>query len=852
MPDFGEIKRKYNILDVATKTLGLELRSRGNGEFRGISIAPGTHTHDNGLSINVNTGEWIDFSTSTGGDVIDLVAAVKFGGVDNSTRLEAAKFLDGDNSKTSGHFTAYTAKRVNFENDVEKWHKALLNDERTLNYLHERRITDETIERFKLGIAELFNGKDARELRLVCPYLDRFGSPKYYASRQLSWTAKEGSEKYVKCSMKHGTDIFFKNQPFGLNTLKDSGDTLCIGEGMFDGLSLTQEGFAILFSIGGDFGKENTAQVIDIANTFRRIFTVYDIDGNESGQRFTCKIGRQLMYGGLPFRAVTTYGEGNKDVSDYYSNGGNLRELLEDETRTINGYVFMSRFTFWQNTPKELDCSFDRLSSIEKKTALSEIKQFVYRLKTFLSPVEFSEVVEALSGYYPEDKVRQYAKGPTDQELMSMSCDSFLDGKHIFFYGSIRGGSYWQYNNGGYWTRETDAAMQSKISEFFSHKKSIKTVSNLATMVRLKDTRRALPDFNSKRLWLFQNGVLELDTGILREPTPYDYLTWQVSYRYEPNATCPKFDTFIKQVTCDDISRENLIDDMLGYILYADNHLEKIFCLIGDGMNGKGVLLSVIEALAKSVNAQADMPSVTNVPLKDFAQPTQLIMLNGSLVNLSYDLDQNLKDCEGALKSVSSGDTINGNRKFCDSVSFKPRCKLINASNHMIRVRDNSFGMRRRLAFCRFDACFKDKPNTNLKHELLSELSGIFNRMYRAYKALLEREKTNSANAIRLCVDQAEFIQEFTETASPVAAFWSECREDYLNLEVKKTDLFDSFKNWCEHNSRYAGSKSHFFMALKGIITDSGDNITETKPRESGKQVRCLYISGEPETETED
>ena len=852
MPDFQAVKEKYNIIDVATKQLGIELRAVSGREYRGISIASGTHSHDNGLSINTDTGEWYDFTAQCGGDVIDLVAAVKFGGVDNSTRLEAAKFLDGDNSKTGGHFTAYTAKRVNFENDVKAWHEALLNDEMTLNYLHERRIADETIERFKLGIAELFNGKGARELRLVCPYLDRFGSPKYYASRQLSWTAKEGSEKYVKCSTHNHTDIFFKNQPFGLNTLKDGGDTLCIGEGMVDALSLAQEGFSILFSIGGDFGKENTAQVIDTAKTFRRIFTVYDIDGNESGQRFTCKIGKQLMYAGLPFRAVTTYGEGNKDVSDYYSNGGDLRALLEDETRTINGYVFMSRFTFWQTTPKELDCPFDRLSATDKRTALGEVKKFVYRLKTFLSPTEFSEVVEALAGYYPEDKVRQYAKGPTDQELMLMSCDSFLDGKHIFFNGSIRGGSFWQYNSGGFWTRETDAAMQSEISASFSHKKSVKTVRTLCDMVRLKDTRRVLPDFNSKRLWLFQNGALELGTGILREATPNDYLTWQVSYSYEPDATCPKFDTFMKQITCGNESRENLLDDMFGYILFEDNRLEKIFCLIGDGMNGKGVLLSVVEALAKSVNTQADMPSVTNVPLKDFAQPTQLIMLNGSLVNLSYDLDQNLKDCEGALKSVSSGDTINGNRKFCDSVSFKPRCKLINASNAMIKVRDNSFGMRRRLAFCRFDACFKDKPNTNLKNELMSELSGIFNRMYRAYKALLEREKTDSANAIRLCIDQAEFMQEFAETASPVAAFWSECCEGYLNREVKKTDLFDSFKKWCEDNNRYAGSKNHFFIALKGIITDSGYTITETQPRENGKQVRYLYISGKPETETED
>ena len=513
----------------------------------------------------------------------------------------------------------------------------------------------------------------------------------------------------------------------------------------------------------------------------------------------------------------------------------------------------MSRYTFWAKSAHGLHelseyYQFANLSANEQATALHEVKRFVHELKR----VQFgeagrAEILEELKAYYPPEKISEYANGMTQHELLSIWRDEFLDGRHIFFNGSIKGGIYHEYQPKGYWVKMTDASVQSELSEFFNHEKDNKDISALSMMIRLMTTKTFMPKFNAKRLWLFQNGALDLATGELREPKPEDYLSWQVSYSYNEDATCPTFDDFMHEITCNEQSREDFLNDMLGYILYEDNRLERIFILYGDGRNGKGTLLHVIEELIRNVNTQDNAyQSFTNIPFCEFSKPTQLIMLDGAIANLSYDIDENLKGCESALKSISSGDTISGNYKFCDTVSFTPRCKLICATNHMLKLHDDSLGMKERLMFCRFANCFKGRENTGLKKQLITELPGIFNRMYRAYKALLEREKELGCGAIRPCIDQSEFIREFTEIANPVAVFWAEHKDEYLSRgEVKKAEIFDAYRAFCEHNGykvfiersdNEKGIAGVFHGALKRVAADDGVTITDTRHKEGNAQ----------------
>lgn len=855
--NFEEIKRNFSVYEVAVNKLGLKLRPTGGGEYRGVSLAPGPHTHDDGLSVSGDL--WQDFTAGVGGSVLDLVAYVKFGKIDKHSIVEAAKFLAGD-SYDSGYWTNYAAQREGFSKTVEAAHAELLKNSQVLEYLYSRRITDETIKRFKLGVGEeliKINGSFVKEVRLVCPYLDESGNPIYGVSRSLPWAAHEGSPKYKKLWTGHPDNVFLKNSLFGLNTLprKDSDcDTLALGEGLFDILSAIQEGYPALSAIGGNFSEEQYPIILQQARRFRRITTFFDIDKNMAGQSFTCKLGMKFLHEKLNFSCITSYGEGHKDLSDYYTAGGDIGELINS---AVNGYEFMSRYTFWERSMasiKELATyyPFYSLSANEKAKALAEVKKFVRGLKKFLpecqSPSFFGgdmqHVLDALAEYYPPEAIAKFNEPPTAQEVLCDMRDQFLDGRHVLFNGSIKGGSYFEYQPAGYWARMTDSDMQSEISAHFKHEQNNKTVSQLTMMTRLMTTQPLMPKFNKKRLWLFGNGVFDLDTGELREPKPEDNLSWQVRYNYDAQAECPTFDKFLAECADNEPSRIEYLTDLLGYLPFENNRLEKIFVLIGEGSNGKSTFCNVLENLISSTNERDNSQSVTHIQPATFDKPTELMQLEGSILNLAYDIDTDLRGCESALKSISSGDTISGNLKFHDTVSFTPRCKLIFTSNRMIRVNDDSYGMRRRLMFCRFANDFTGREDTHLREKLIAELPGIFNKMYRAYKALLEREKELGNRAIRPCIDQTEFISEFSQAVSAVAAFWAEHKEELIGREVKKADIFDQFKEYCERNGRFSGAENSFHRKLKNAAENDGITIEgNIKHKEGNKQVYYMRFN---------
>ena len=78
------------------------------------------------------------------------------------------------------------------------------------------------------------------------------------------------------------------------------------------------------------------------------------------------------------------------------------------------------------------------------------------------------------------------------------------------------------------------------------------------------------------------------------------FSTSQIPVSYDPDADAPRFEQFLTEVFLDDPDREEksvIICEALGYSLLSTCEFEKFFLLIGNGANGKSVLLRVLEDL---------------------------------------------------------------------------------------------------------------------------------------------------------------------------------------------------------------------------------------------------------------
>ena len=235
---------------------------------------------------------------------------------------------------------------------------------------------------------------------------------------------------------------------------------------------------------------------------------------------------------------------------------------------------------------------------------------------------------------------------------------------------------------------------------------------------------------------------------------------------------------------------------------------------MGDGANGKSVLLNTIQKVFGEAN-------VSNVEMSNLDEPFQRIKLINSLVNISTETSTNIKGAESIFKQVVVGDTISGCYKNKDFVDFKPRCVMISACNEYIKSNDTTKGFLRRICFIDFPCHFEgEKADINLEKKLEAELSGIFNWAYEGYKRLqVQKHFTETP-------EQAEMMKEFTQLAEPVIAFMNEELTGYVG-DIAREELYKKYTAWCESAGHKAKSRNSFTQAFRQAIGQLTQDIEE-------------------------
>ena len=798
------IKEKWSVLEYARDVLGWPVQKSGD---RYISLAPDSH---NPTALVVFDDFWYDFKQGCGGDVIDLCAEARHG----SDKGAAIRELAGD----YGYDENWVSYTENLNATIAHWHAEMT--ETQYRYLRSRKITKQTAERLKIG----FN-KD--ENRLIIPYFKN-GYVAYYVGRDMSKI--KGVSKYKKAYLdglneniawglhtfepKHrkifesesaedempfaedeqtsandflapreNSDNFSKN-----GTLRSFADKkniwdkyVVIAEGAFDAMSFEQEGFRVLSPISGYFNKDVLKQVISLLKTVKCVFVCFDSDN--AGSRFTLDFCKLLFKNRIKF-VCGTLPEGVKDVSDYYVAGGDLFELVENANSGIEMLA----------------------SHITDK---DDFKKFVYETARFAGKEDVAELIENTTQFskkWLSVLLKEALKCPPEPIII----DEMIK-KYTLKYVENLG--FFEYVNGTWIKRSENfigGYFAGLLGSFFSGSK----IGSLDKALKAIITSEEL--FNRKAIFNFRNCVLELETGKVREHSPADMSSIQMSYEYDPDAQCPKWLKFVNEIMDGREPSIKLLQEMTGYILYSDCSLQKAFFLIGDGANGKSVFLETITEVFGAAN-------ISNVEMSTLDSDFQRINLLDSLANISTETGTKIDEAAAYFKQIVTGDAINGCYKGKNHINFKPRCVMISACNEYIKSKDTSDGFLRRICFIDFPRKFKGKDaDKNLKNKLLTELPGIFNWAYAGYKRL-------KANAeFTETPEQVELMDEFIKVSNPIASF---IEEELMQEhgQIDRGELYRKYQHWTKEAGHETLSRTRFIQKFRKVIKKYVPNVQEKK-----------------------
>ena len=761
MYDLNLIKQRISCVDVAQRC-GLPIRNSGDR-----CTSPLRDGASNPSSFVVDDDFWFDFGDSRGGDVIDLLAELRYHGDRGSAIRELATMTGVTDSNP--HPDGWVEYTQNLCNQIAFWQTQLTEDD--YNYLHSRGLTDDTISQLKIG--------RTNDGRLSIPYMKN-GYVAYYVTRHLPGGAYPES-KYRK----QKRDDFCEHIVWGLETLHRDPDTLIIAEGAFDAISFWQENYSVISAITGFFSKHQIPTVLSIARKFKRVLIVYDDDSKTSnaGQKFTLRMAELLTKNRIPF-VVGTVPAPYHDVSEYYAANGKLSVILDTAE---NGLYYISS-------------KFHKFEDLEK---------FVYATARYTKRSVMDGLLEHLTRVTSFDSKRliQLFRAATTAPPETIIADEIMRDHQLVYIHAV---GFYEYN-GSVWNRINDGIISGYADRAYGEFSTANRVKAITTLLKT----RALTDvtFNTKPLWNFINGTLELDTGNFREHNSGDYCSFISSYPYNAEATYRSWSKFIDDVTAGDPVKAEILQFIPGYALMPHCKFEKVFCLCGSGGNGKSKYLEILRQLFGDSN-------VTHITPRGLLDRFQRIALRDSILNIAGEIKSDLRDVEEYIKLIASGEPISACYKSQDFVNFCSRAKLLFAMNGQLTSSDTSDGLTRRLIIVDFKTQFVDFPdpndpyqkpkNVDIMDDLVSELQsgGIFNWVYEGYKLLSTVGYFTETN------DQETLIGDFKRASNPILVFYEE--EDIPD-EITNFKLYEEYKQWCIENGEKAVTSVVFHREFKSV-----------------------------------
>lgn len=315
-------------------------------------------------------------------------------------------------------------------------------------------------------------------------------------------------------------------------------------------------------------------------------------------------------------------------------------------------------------------------------------------------------------------------------------------------------------------------------------------------------------NFASTKYVVVKNGVFNLETWQLEDFTPEIITRNKIPVAYIPDAYYKVTDKTLNKIAVNDKTIRSILEEILGYILFRRNEFAATFILTGNGSNGKSSYLKIIRQLVGEENA-------SSLDLNELDQRFKTAELFGKLANIGDDIGKGYIKESSVFKKLSTGETLNVERKGKDPFDFTNYAKLIFSANEMPRINDFTDGLGRRLQIVPFKAKFTPEDEDYdpfITDKLLSDesMQYILLLALKSLKRLLEEKKFTKSKAVE------EELVKYQEENNPIISFVNN-----ENIELERSvvgDVYLQYKVYCVENGFQSVSNINFSKQISQLF----------------------------------
>jgi putative DNA primase/helicase len=261
-------------------------------------------------------------------------------------------------------------------------------------------------------------------------------------------------------------------------------------------------------------------------------------------------------------------------------------------------------------------------------------------------------------------------------------------------------------------------------------------------------------------------------------------MTKQSTVSYEPGKKCPMWDKVVsRQLDTDE--KAAYFQAMCGRLLTGDVNDKAFYIMHGGTDTGKSLILNTIASILGTYAVRASRETFVS---SQYDNPRwEVANWRGARLVHVQEFKPGDYWHEPLLKDISGGDPIAAVEKHMKPFNYKPKCKIVMASNHIPKsnTMDHSFADRVRIIPCENKIPEAEK-DYNMYQRLMKEYSGILNYMLKGIEIW---------NEIGQSVPEwmEEHLVSYKIVEDPLCMFTDNTIYEAKGQKVQATPLYDEY-----------------------------------------------------------
>ena len=303
------------------------------------------------------------------------------------------------------------------------------------------------------------------------------------------------------------------------------------------------------------------------------------------------------------------------------------------------------------------------------------------------------------------------------------------------------------------------------------------------------------------------NATIDLRTGEIYKQKQEDLITRIANVDYDPNADCPTWKQFIREIMNYNTELIHFIQNAAGWAITGDTSEQTMFILFGTGANGKSTFLNTI------MNLLGDYSVAT--PTETFMKKTgdqisnDIARLRGTRFVMTSEAEHGRRISEPLIKQITGSDRMTARFLYGEFFNFVPTFKIFMATNHKPVIKGTDHGIWRRIKLIPFTTRIEEeKQDKYLEKKLMQEASGILNWLIEGARRWC-KEGLKTPNIIIRATD------EYRAEMDVIGNFIKERCIQGNGISIRARELFKCYQDWCGDHNEHAVSERFLGLRLK-------------------------------------